>query len=116
MTRVQIVIRANQTTLNRIRQSGSATEDEQTTLQKEITKISEKLQTHKDHAQKSHTYYTDVIKQSKQKWSDMEKLSQSELDTARHNFTLVLSADYQIGDLVLNQEVRIINKSYFWNS
>ena len=100
MTRVQIVIRANQITLNRIRQSGSASEDEQTTLQKEITKISEKLQTHKDHAQKSHTYYTDVIKQCKQKWSDMEKLSQSELDTARHSFTLVLSADYQMQKLV----------------
>ena len=94
-------IRAKQTTLNRIRQSGSAAEEDQIKIQEEISKLNTVLSIHREHAQKSHSYYKQVTQQCQQAWQEMENMQgAAELGTARHNFTLVLSADYQMQKLV----------------
>ena len=99
-SKVNAQIKANQTTLNRIRQSGSASENEQKHLEDEIGRLTTELAVHKNHAQKSYKYYNDVTKECKEKWSQLLKLQSSELEIAQHNFTLVLSADYQMQKLV----------------
>ena len=98
-TKLKEEIRAKQTTLNRIRQSGSATEEEQAKLLEEIAQLNKNLDAHKEHAQKSHTYYHEVVQRS---FKEMENIQQqtTDLETVKHNFTLVLSADYQMQKLV----------------
>ena len=63
-------IRAEQTTLNRIRQCGAAEEEDQTSIEGNIASLTKELETHKDKAQGSHKYYTEVTKRCKKDWKD----------------------------------------------
>ena len=94
-TKLKEEIRAKQTTLNRIRQSGSATEEEQAKLLEEIAQLNKNLDAHKEHAQKSYTYYHEVVQRSFKEIENIQRQT-TDLETVRHNFTLVLSADYQM--------------------
>lgn len=102
-------IRAEQTTLNRIRQYGAAEEEDQTSIEGRIASLTKELETHKDVAQGSHKYYTDVTKRCKKDWEEIIQLEEKDdrtdeeneqLQTLKHNFTLTLSCDYQMQKLV----------------
>ena len=53
-------LRRNQTTLNRIRQTGSADGEEQKRIEAEITALTEELEKHREDAKKSHEYYIET--------------------------------------------------------
>lgn len=102
-------IRAQQTTLNRIRQFGSTEEEDQTSLETSNASLNKELEVHKDEAQRSHKYYTDVTKQCKEHWEEITRLElkddkteeeSEKLVTLKNNFTLTLSVDYQMQKLV----------------
>ena len=102
-------LRRNQTTLNRIRQTGSADEEEQKKMEAEISSINSRLEAHRQSAKKSHDYYLETKKRCTQQWTDIVSLEakenrsqeeSDELERLRHNYTAVLSADYQMQKLV----------------
>ena len=63
-------IRAEETTLSHIRQCGAAEEEDQTSIEGNIASLTKELETHKDKAQGSHKYYTEVTKRCKKDWKD----------------------------------------------
>lgn len=67
-------MRANQTTLNRIRQSGSADHIEQVAIETSIANLTKELEIHKDEAQRSHELYIDVTNGCKTKWKEIIEL------------------------------------------
>ena len=98
-----------QTTLNRIRQSGSASIAEQNDLETRISSLTTDLEIHKDEAHQSHQYYLDTTKRCQEEWDLISTLESKEdkteeelstLGTLKHGFTLTLSADYQMQKLV----------------
>ena len=103
------LLRSKQTVLNRIRQTGSADADQQSEIESEITKISSDLEIHHERAKKSHDYYKDITGRCNNDWEIIRELETKEnrneqehqkLENLHHNFTLVLSADYQMQKLV----------------
>ena len=99
----------NQTTLNRIRQTGSADEKEQKKVEATIARLTSDSVMHHDNARKSHDYYTATKKRCKEEWTEIESLEAKHVRTEqeehtlqrlKHNFTAVLSADYQMQKLV----------------
>ena len=104
--KVKEKIRATQTMLNRIRQSGSASVTEQNDLETKISSLTTELEIHKDEAHKYHQYYLETTKCCHDKWDAIESKEDktedelSSLDTLKHGFTLTLSADYQMQKLV----------------
>ena len=103
------LLRSKQTVLNRIRQTGSADADQQSEIESEITKISSDLEIHHEQAKKSQDYYKDITGRCNKDWEIICELEAKEnrneqenqtLENLHHNFTLVLSADYQMQKLV----------------
>ena len=102
-------IHANQTTLNRIRQSGSASVEEQKKLEDEIEDLERSRNEHRTEAQLSHEDYVALTKRCKDEMVKIktleEKLDRSEeeedeLGRLKSRYTLVISADYQMSKLV----------------
>ncbi len=98
-------LRRNQTTLNRIRQTGSTLLEEQLSIEAEMAKIQSELEVHRCNARKSHEYYFSAKKRCGAEWKDIQMLeakldkTESEIDlltSLKENYTLVLSADYQM--------------------
>jgi len=103
------LLRSKQTTLNRICQTGSADENQQKQIENEMSQISAELEVHCEQARKSHDYYKEVTDRCNKDWAAICELeskankNQQEnenLEKLRHNFTVVLSADYQMQKLV----------------
>jgi len=102
------LIRSKQTILNRIRQTGSADDSQQRQLESDIAQISSDLETHREHSRKSHEYYKDITSRCYEDWKticaleskDRNAEENEKLEKLYHNFTVVLSADYQMQKLV----------------
>lgn len=103
-------IRAKQTTLNRLRQTGSAVEQEQKEVEEQISTLCAELDTHKQTALKSHDYHLTTTKRCATEWTELKRLEglgnnaspeeTKKLATLKHSFTLTLSADFQMSKLV----------------
>ena len=102
-------IRRQQTTLNRIRQSGSAEVETQKRIEENIAELQELLKKHKQEAAKSLAQYQDMTSRCQSQWKDIMLLEtkserstedEAKLQELRDSFTLVLSADYQMGKLL----------------
>ena len=102
-------LRRNQTTLNRICQTGSVDGEEQKRIEAEIIALTETLEKHHGDAKKSHDYYIEIKNRCKREWEEIDSLqskpvrTEEEEDTLtrlKHNFTAVLSVDYQMQKLV----------------
>ena len=103
------LLRSKQTILNRIRQTGSADGSQQHQLESDIAQISSVLEAHHELSRKSHEYYKDITSRCHEDWETICVLESKEirnpeenekLENLYHNFTLVLSADYQMQKLV----------------
>ena len=116
-----VEIHAKQTTVNRLLQSCSIKK-----IEDEIKSLKQSLENHRQEAQGAHNYYLDVTKRCKKEWFEIGELEtkptlsddeKERLAVLKHNFTLVLSADYQmskqvpIGDSRLNQDQPTICRS-----
>ena len=102
-------LRRNHTILNRIRQTGSAEEEEQKRIESEIVTLTSELEAHCQNAKKSHDYYNETKKRCKEEWKEIMALESKEgrteeeevtLQSLKHNFSAVLSADCQMQKLV----------------
>ena len=102
-------IHANQTTLNRLKQTGSSSEEELKSLESDIQELQSAREVHKQTAQNSHKYHLDMVKRCSTQWEQIQELQgQSTLSaeeeeqlTRLHNiFTLTLSADFQMSKLI----------------
>jgi len=102
-------VHAIQTTINRLQQSGSASPEEVKRLEEELKQLNQFHETHRDEAQKSHTYYSEVVARCAMEWSDITSLEEKEtltedekikLDGLKCKFNLVISVDYQMSKLV----------------
>ena len=102
-------IKAKQTTLNRLQQAASSLPQDLERLDEEIKALQQSLENHRKEAEKSHDYYTDIVKKRSLKWkrimeleqrSDLSANEQEELDVLHNSFNLVLAADYQMAKLV----------------
>ena len=102
-------IHAAQTTMNRLLQSGSAPVEEIERLENEISDLNQKHETHRDEAQKSHSYYTEVTARCAAEWNEIILLEEkgtlteeerSKLAGLKCKFNLVISVDYQMSKLV----------------
>ena len=103
------LLRSKQTILNRIRQTGSAEEEQQKTIEEEIAQINEQSKTHREQAQQSHDYYKEVTSRCHEEWKEICRLETKQnrsddetqtLETLRHSFTAVLSCDFQMQKLI----------------
>ena len=103
------LLRSKQTILNRIRQTGSAEEEQQKSIEDEMAQINEELKTHREQAQQSHDYYKDVTSRCHEEWKEIFRLETKHnksddetqtLEKLRHNFTAVLSVDFQMQKLL----------------
>ena len=103
------LLRSKQTILNRIRQTGSADEDQQKSIEDEMAQINEQVKVHRQQAQQSHDYYNEVKSRCQMEWKEICKLENKQnksneenetLENLRHNFTAVLSVDFQMQKLV----------------
>ena len=102
-------IHAKQTTINRLLQSSNADPDEVKRLEDEVVAVKQTLENHRQEAQVSHKYYTEVISSCNSQWKEMEELKEKStlsveekvrLGTLKNSFNLVLAADYQMCKLV----------------
>ena len=96
-------------TLKRLRQSGSAPEQELRSVQLEVETSEQTLKSHKEEASAGRDYYNTTVLTCKENWAKIVQLSSTpdptsetlaQLATAQHLFTLVLSADYQQSKLI----------------
>ena len=103
------LIQSKQTTLNRIRQTGSAELDQQKSLEDELTLLNTENQTHCEHDRKSHEFYIEMTSRCKWDWESIQTLEAKEDHTQdenclllqqRHMFTATISVDYQMQKLV----------------
>lgn len=108
-SKVKTKIHAAQTTMNRLLQSGNAPTEDIKKLEEEIRDFNQEHEIHRDEAQKSHSYYTEVTARCVAEWNDIisleEKVTLTEEETSRLaglkcRFNLVISADYQMSKLV----------------
>ena len=95
--------------MNHLQQSGSALPEEIEKLEEELKQLNQHHETHRDEAQKSHTYYSEVIARCAMEWNDITSLEEKEtltedeklkLDGLKCKFNLVISVDYQMFKLV----------------
>lgn len=70
-------VHAKQTTLNRIRQTGSATEECQKDLEEEIAGLKAVHETHRQESQLSHADYIKLIKWCKEEMTKIETFEQN---------------------------------------
>ena len=102
-------IRAKQTTLNRILQTGSSSEEDVESLKEEIKSLQSALEEHKTIALRSHQSHQETTKRCCEQWQSIQSMEalpsltddqMEELDKLKQKFTLTLSADYQMSKLV----------------
>ena len=102
-------IHATQTTLNCLLHSGSASAEEIERLKNEISDLNQEHETHRDEAQKSHSYYAEVTARCTAEWNEIIALEEKEtlteekrskLSGLKGKFNLVISVDYQMSKLV----------------
>ena len=100
-------LQRNQTTLNRIHQTGSADREEQRKIESEISALTVELERHCEDAKKSHDYYIETKNTCRcnNEWKEIESLQVKQVRTEqeedilkrlKHDFTAVLSVDYQM--------------------
>ena len=84
---------------------GSASAEEIERLKNEISDLNQEHETHRDEAQKSHSYYSEVTACCAAKWNEIiafeekETLTEEErskLSGLKGKFNLVISVDYQM--------------------
>ena len=100
-----IDIHAKRTTLNRIRQSGSASAEDQRNIEDEIKSLEDLLEEHRTKARLSHEQYIELkkgCKEAMEKIKSIEQCSETneELTLLKPKFTLTMSADYQVSKLI----------------
>ena len=107
--KLKLKIQSKQMSLTRLRESGSSTEGVQIQLESDVATTQKELEKHKEHALKSHEYYTQVTTECKCKWEEIKDLEvkngrteeeDERLGHLKHCFTAVISADYQMSKLV----------------
>ena len=95
--------------IKRLRQSGSASMDQIQSNEHGITEIEQELKGHKAIATESQAFYRETTSKCFQMWNDIEALMKKTvlsaaeeelLDSKKHAFTLILSADYQQSKLI----------------
>ena len=100
-------IQAKQQVINRLRQSSGAADDiQQAECEKE--EIESELGRHKEEARESLSLYKSMTEKCKQQWEEIKELEaksrtaeeDDKLQTLKHTFTLILSADYQMNKLL----------------
>ena len=105
-----VEINRQKTTLNRIRQTGSCSEEDQKAIEEEIIRLEDLLKKHKAEATSSLKHYHEVTKRCQTQWEKIVELEnkgerteseEQELRGLRDGFILVLSADYQMGNCCL---------------
>ena len=119
-------IRANQTKLNRIKQTGSPTAKEMHSSEYLIHTTQQELEEHKQKATKSHAYYRDMVDRCSVQWQKIQKLEgktnrsaddERTLKDLKSTFTLTSLNLFQIGVFHLNLAPRITFKNsvtIFW--
>ena len=74
-----------------------------------MARINEEFKTHQEQVQQSHDYYKEVTSQCHEEWKEICRLEikhnksndeTQKLEKLRHNFTAVLSTDFQMQKLV----------------
>ena len=99
----------NQAVLNRVQQSGSASEGELRALESTKQELEKELADHKTVATRSREYYKASIDRCKEQWAKIEQLTKmqvltrrerEDLEGAKHCFTATISADYQQSKLI----------------
>ena len=94
-------IHTQQTTLNRIRQSGSASVEDQLNIEAEIKHLEDSLEKHRTKAKLSHEHYIEQTKRCAKAMKMIREASdEEERASLRRRFTLTVSADYQMSKLV----------------
>ena len=102
-------IHAKQTMINSLLQSSNANPDEIKELEVEMAAIKQALEDHRQEAQVSHKYYTEVTSQCQKEWEQITELmgkpslneeEKTLLDSLKESFTVVIAADYQMCKLV----------------
>ena len=102
-------INRQRTTLNRIRQSGSSSEEDQKAIEEEIKRLDDLHKKHEADATLSLEHYHEVTKRCQTQWRKILELEGKELRTEceeqelkalKDGFILALSADYQMGKLL----------------
>jgi hypothetical protein len=102
-------ITRHSTTLKRLMQSGSTSEQELKSIEAEMDTSEQTLRSHKEEAAAGREYYNTTVLTCTNNWARIMELSSeanptsdtlSQLVTAQHTFTLVLSADYQQSKLI----------------
>ena len=102
-------VHSKRTTLNRIRQSGSASVEDQQDLEAEIKELECQHETHRKEAQLSHEDHIKLTKRCKEQMEKISTLQQNtsrseeedeELTQLQDRFILVLSADFQMSKLI----------------
>ena len=100
-------LRSKQTTLNRLKQTGSVSEEEVHSLDTSIKELSLSLEEHKQTAQKSHKYHLEIVERFANQWKRIKELEgksapseEEELTRLRNLFSLTISADYQMSKLI----------------
>ena len=97
-----------QATKRRLYESGSATGSEIEAVETEIEDLDRNLSSHKTEASNARAFHNSMIARCSKEWERIVELSATdrtpvedeELEGAKHNFTLVLSADYQQSKLI----------------
>ena len=100
-----IDIHAKRTTLNRIRQSGSASAEDQRNIEDEIKSLEDSLEEHRTKARLSHEQHIELKKRCKEAMEKIKSIEQcsetnEELTLLKPKFTLTMSADYQMSKLI----------------
>lgn len=102
-------MRASQTTLNRLKQTGSSTPEELQSLESQIQMTQQELEEHKQEAAKSHKYYKEMVERCSKQWKTIQNLEEktvlsvkeeSELTNLKTTFTMTIDADYQMSKLI----------------
>jgi len=95
--------------LNRLKQTGSFSEDEVRLLETSIDELNSALAEHKQTAQKSHKYHLQMVEGCSTAWKRISELETKsglseneteELDRLRNIFCQTISADYQMSKLI----------------
>ena len=96
--------------MNRLKQTGSFSEDKVRLLETSIDELNSALAEHKQTAQKSHKYHLQMVEHCSTAWKRISELETKsglseneteELDRLRYIFCLTISADYQMSNLSL---------------
>ena len=95
--------------LSRLHEGGSSSEEEQKQLESDIAALQQEMETHREHALKSHESYIAALAWCNQNWKEITDLEAKDSKTDEEEeklvqlkqcYTAVISADYQMSKLV----------------